>query len=528
MGDADSQTVIRQLEGVVGPDNVLQDPAELMAYECDGFPIAKSIPAAVVFLSDVDQTVRCVRILHENGVHMITRGSGTGLTGGCVAYEQGVILSTGRMDRVIEVDLDSRVACVEPGVRNLQLSEHVAALPGGERLYYAPDPSSQRASTIGGNTATNAGGLHTLKYGVTTNHVVGVELIRPDGTVIQTRCGGATDGMGPDLTALVCGSEGTLGIVTKVWVRLTPKPTSFRTAVAIYDSVSAASQTVTDVIATGIIPAALEMMDGPMIQILEHAFGYGFPVDAEAMLLIELDGPDAILDDQLERVIEICKRNYANDVQRSTDPEKREQLWKARKSAFGAIGQLSPSYCTQDACVPRSKLPEVMDRIMRIGAEHDLKITNVFHAGDGNVHPIILFDEDDAEQIRRVMQASHDILEFCIGIGGSLTGEHGVGVEKMPMMKVMFDAPTLSLFGRVKATIDPKDIANPGKLIPSEQLEVDLLTPIGANSPGGGGGVGGSDNGFGVGWFCFWEGVHGGGQTQLSVGTYKRAMSIRR
>jgi glycolate oxidase len=481
----DTAAAISQIAQVVGQANILCDPAELMAYECDGFPIAKAVPAAVVFLADTEQASRCCRILNEHGIHMISRGSGTGLTGGCVAYEQGVILSTGRMNRVLEVDLDSRVACVEPGVCNLALSEHVADLPGGDRLYYAPDPSSQRASTIGGNTATNAGGLHTLKYGVTTNHVVGVELVRPDGSVIETRCSGATDGVGPDLTALICGSEGTLGLVTKIWVRLTPKPTAFRTAVAIFDSTAAASQTVTEIISAGIIPAALEMMDGPMVRILENAFHYGFPVDAEAMLLIELDGPDAILDAQLDRVIALCRQNNANDVQQSTDPQKREQLWQARKSAFGAIGLLSPSYCTQDACVPRSMLPQVMERIMQLGAEHDLKITNVFHAGDGNVHPIILFDEDDPEQIRRVMQVSHDILEFCIGIGGSLTGEHGVGVEKIPMMKVMFDAPTLDLFARIKKTIDPNDIANPGKLIPSAQLEVDLLAPVAANSPGG-------------------------------------------
>lgn len=478
-------SVIAQLAHVVGQANVLSDPAQLMAYECDGFPIAKAVPAAVVFLADTDQAARCVAILNAHKIHMITRGSGTGLTGGCVAYQQGVILSTGRMNQILEVDLDSRIACVEPGVRNLQLSEHVATLPGGDRLYFAPDPSSQRASTIGGNTATNAGGLHTLKYGVTTNHVIGVELVRPDGTVVDTRCGGALDGMGPDLTALICGSEGTLGIVTKVWVRLTPKPTSFRTAVAIYDSTAAASQTVTDIIAAGITPAALEMMDGPMVRVLENAFHYGFPVEAEAMLLIELDGPDGILDEQLDRVIKICHACGAEDVQRSTDPKKREQLWHARKSAFGAIGLLSPSYCTQDACVPRSMLPQVMERIMAIGQTYDLKITNVFHAGDGNVHPIILFDEHNPEEVRRTMEASHDILEFCIGIGGSLTGEHGVGVEKLPMMKVMFDGATLGLFDRIKKTVDPGGIANPGKLIPSEELEVDLLKPVGVNSPGG-------------------------------------------
>ena len=477
--------VIRLLREVVGADGVQADPAERLTYECDGFPIARAIPMAVVFPQSTEQVVRCIRILVSAGIQVVPRGSGTGLTGACVAYNDGVIVCTSRLRRIRDVDLPNRTARVEAGVRNTELTEHVNRLPGGEGLHFAPDPSSQRASTIGGNAATNAGGLHTLKYGVTTNHVLGVEMVLADGSVVQSRLGPLRSGIGPDLTGLLCGSEGTLGIITQVQVRLTPRPRNFRTIVGTFDSSIAACQAVADVIAEGIVPAALEMMDGAMVRVVEEAFAFGFPRDAQALLLFELDGLEACLDEQMHRVTKICRANGAEDVQGSADPDRRAELWSVRKRAFGAIGRISPSYCTQDACVPRSVLPQVLEEIGRIGERFGLKITSVFHAGDGNVHPILLFDEDDPHQVRTVMQASHAIIEYCIGVGGTITGEHGVGVEKLPLMPRMFDPATMGFFERIKRALDPQEQINAGKLIPSEKVKVDLLAPVAANIPGG-------------------------------------------
>ncbi|MBI1373733.1 MAG: FAD-binding protein [Phycisphaera sp.] len=480
-----SAHTIDHLRRIVGGEHVLTDPAELMAYECDGFPIAKAVPRAVVFPATPEQVAAVCRTLHDHGVVIVPRGSGTGLTGACVGYGDGVIVATTRMKKILDIDVHNRIACVEAGVFNAALTQAVKRTPGGERLCFAPDPSSQKASTVGGNCATNAGGIHTLKYGVTTNHIVGVEMVLPDGTVLNTRGAKLHDGVGADLPAVICGSEGTMGIITKVWVRLTNDPQAFRTIVGIFADSRAATQTVADVIGSGITPAALEMMDGAMVKVVEDAFHYGFPTDAQALLLFELDGVEAILDGQMQRVAEMCRANGATDVQCSADPARRAELWSARKRAFGAIGRISPSYCTQDACVPRSMLPDVIDRIMQIGEKYGLTITNVFHAGDGNVHPILLFDEDDPQQVHNVMEASHEILEFCIAIGGTLTGEHGVGVEKLPMMKVMFTAATLEAFAKIKAAFDPDEMINAGKLLPSEKLVVDLLSPSAPNIPGG-------------------------------------------
>ncbi|MBI1368220.1 MAG: FAD-binding protein [Planctomycetes bacterium] len=479
------QAVITALKGVVGDANVLGDPAELISYECDGFPIAKAVPAAVVFVHSVEETAACVEILSKHDVPIVPRGSGTGLTGACVAYGDGVLIVTSRMKKIVEVDLVNRLACVEAGVRNLELTEHVNRLPGGERLHFAPDPSSQRASTIAGNAATNAGGIHTLKYGVTTNHIVGLEMVLPDGRVVTTRCNKLLDGAGPDVPSVIVGSEGTMGIITKVWVRLTPRLDTFRTIVGIFDSSVAACESVAKTIAAGIVPAALEMMDGAMVKVVEDAFHYGFPTDAQALLLFELDGVEALLDEQMEQVAAICRACGARDVQCSADPVKRAALWSARKRAFGAIGRISPSYCTQDACVPRSMLPQVIERVAQIGVKYGLIITNVFHAGDGNVHPILLFDEDDEDEVRRAMEASHEILTYCIEIGGTLTGEHGVGVEKLALMSTMFDASTLRTFDRIKRVFDPHERINAGKMLPSDRINVQIIKPPAMNVPGG-------------------------------------------
>lgn len=468
----------------MGEAQVRSDPGELLAYECDGFPIAKGVAWGVVLPGDAEQAAGCMAALHRHGVVGVPRGSGTGLTGGCVGFGEAVIVCTSRMTRVLEIDPSGRTACVEAGVLNGALTRAVGARGGGERLHFAPDPSSQAASTVAGNVASNAGGLHTLKYGVTSEHVLGVEVVLADGTVVRSR-GGLAEGVGPNVTGVVCGSEGTLGLVTKAWVRLTARPRAFRTVVAIFDDSSNASAAVGAIIGSGIVPAAMEMMDGKMVEVVEDAFGFGFPREARALLLIEVDGVEPALEEEMERVAGVCRSKHAGRVDHSGDPARRAELWSARKRAFGAIGRISRSYCTQDACVPRSKLPEVLERCGAIGRKYGMTITNVFHAGDGNVHPILLFDEDDPAQVRATMEASREILEYCIAIGGSLTGEHGVGVEKLSLMRVMFDGPTLESFAAVKRAFDPGGLANPGKLLPSADHDVDLFGPPGGKSPGG-------------------------------------------
>ena len=475
--------ILADLLALLPADRVVTDPAELFVYESDGFTIAHARPAAVVFPINTQEVVAIVRTLVKNDAQIVPRGSGTGLAGGCVAFDNGVIVSTTRMNRILSIDLANRVAHVEAGVRNTALSDAVAALPGGKAYHFAPDPSSQRASTIGGNAATNAGGIHTLKDFVTSNHILGVELVMADGTVTQI---GGRDGTYEhgtfDLIALICGSEGTLGIIAKVWVRLVPKATSFRTAVATFSSSADACNAVSAVIAAGMLPAAMEMMDGAMVAAVEDAFHFGFPREAQAMLLIELDGIDELLDGQLDALLAICRQNNVVTVDHSRDPARRAALWKARKSAFGAIGRISHSYCTQDACIPRSRLAEVVTRISEIGREFGLQIPSAFHAGDGNIHPIFLYDDKDEQQVQNTLAAAEKVLKYCIDIGGTVTGEHGVGVEKLHLMPYLFDTATMDQFQRLKHAFDPDERINAGKLLPSDKLKVQLLKP-GRNVP---------------------------------------------
>jgi glycolate oxidase len=421
--------------------------------------------------------VRIVRALARRGVQIVPRGSGTGLTGACVAFEDGVVVSTVKMNRILSIDLENRVAHVEAGVRNTQLSDAVAQLPGGAAYHFAPDPSSQRASTIGGNAATNAGGIHTLKDFVTSTHILGMELVLPDGTVIEIGAKNGAYECGIDLPGLICASEGTLGIITSLWVRLVPKATSFRTIVGFFATQADACNTVSDVIAAGQLPAAMEMLDGKMVTLIEDAFHFGFPKQAQALILCEIDGIDALLDAQMNEIVQIMKSRSAIGIDTSGDPAARAKLWKARKSAFGAIGRISPSYCTQDACVPRSTLAEVLKRVDEIGRKYGISINNVFHAGDGNVHPIFLYDDRDERQVHNVLLASEEVLKYCIDIGGTLTGEHGVGVEKIHLMPYMFDRATMEQFQKVKDAFDPDDRINAGKMLPSERVQVNLLKP---------------------------------------------------
>ena len=473
--------VILELAKIIGPKNMVTDRNELRVYECDGFPIAKGMPLAVIFPENTQQVSAAVKALNQHDLAIVPRGSGTGLAGGSVVYDQGVIICTSRMTQIHKVDMENRVAIVQSGCRNSSLTDAIACTG----LRFSPDPSSQRAATIGGNVCTNAGGINTLKHGVTTNHILGLEVVLPDGEILQTRANQCYDGIGPDLPGLLCGSEGILGIVTRVWCRLVPDPKSFRTIYAVFKSNFDACKTVAQVIASGILPTSMEMMDGAMIQVVENAFHFGFDTSAGALLLIEVDGVDEILDDEMNAIVDIAKQNQAFDVQFCKDAKRRAELWSARKKTFGAIGRISRSYCTMDACVPRSMLPEVIERVTQIGKDHGLQINNVFHAGDGNIHPILLFNEDKPQEVQRVMQASEVILEYCVSVGGTITGEHGVGVEKLAMMHAMFDKPTLEMFLNLKKTFDPKQKFNDAKLIPSDKLRVELHQAPMANVPGG-------------------------------------------
>jgi glycolate oxidase len=378
----------------------------------------------------------------------------------------GVMICLTRMKRILEVNTRDRYAVVEPGVVNVWLTRALA----GTGFHYAPDPSSQTACTIGGNVATNSGGPHTLKYGVTVNFVRGVEIVLPDGSVVDV--GGVTeDNPGYDLAGLIVGHEGTFGVVTRVTVGLSRDPEAGRTLLGVFGTVDAATEAVSGIIAAGIVPAALEMLDNLMIQAVEQAFHFGFPTDAGALLIIEVDGLDAGLDAEAQAIAEIVQAR-GGSVSRSIAWRTRKEpeyvaVWKSRKSAFGAIGRLSPTFCTQDGVVPRTKLPDILRHITRVGERHGIKIANVFHAGDGNIHPILLFDERDPEQVRRVLDASHEILDECIALGGSVTGEHGIGVEKMAFMPRLFSPEDLAAMIALRDTFNPEGLCSPGKLFPT-------------------------------------------------------------
>jgi glycolate oxidase len=364
------------------------------------------------------------------------------------------------MNRILQIDLRNRFAIVEAGVPNIQLSRALA----GSGYHFAPDPSSQGASTIGGNVATNAGGPHTLKYGVTVNHVIGLEAVLGDGSIV--RLGPVANPAGLDLLGVLVGSEGTLAIVTKVWVRLTPNPQDYRTLRAIFNTVDDATNAISDIIAAGIIPAAMELMDRGIVAAVEAAYQFGFPLDAEAIVVIELDGLAAGLDQQQQAVVEFCRKWHAREILQAATSAQRDLLWKCRKMAVGAVGRLSPSYCIQDGVVPRTRLPHILARIAEIAGKHGVRIVNVAHAGDGNVHPILLFDERDKEEVARVLAAGDDLLDECIRCGGSVTAEHGIGVEKLAFMSRLFGESDLAVMARVRNAFSPAGRLNPGKLLP--------------------------------------------------------------
>jgi glycolate oxidase len=462
MSTSTASSLIDRLRAIVGRDAVLTSPTDLLVYECDGYTIEKNRPDVVVFPTTTEQVVQVVKAASAAGVPFLPRGAGTSLAGGCLPVGGGVMIALTRMKRILEVSYRDRYAVVEAGVVNLWLTNHLK--PHG--YHYAPDPSSQGACTIGGNVATNSGGPHTLKYGVTVNHILGLEFVLPDGEVVQTG-GPAEDNPGYDLTGVIVGSEGTFGIATKAWVRISRNPEAYRTLLGVFESVDDATNTISDIIGAGIIPGALEMLDQLILQAVEAAFHFGFPLDAGAVLIMEVDGLEAGLDGDAERIAAIARKNGAREVRRAKDDAERLLLWKCRKQAFGAVGRLAPSYCTQDGVVPRTKLPHILRAIQRIGQKYDLRIANVFHAGDGNIHPILLFDERDAEQVKRVLAASHEILEECLACGGSVTGEHGIGVEKIDFMPKLFSPEDLALMVRLRTAFNPDNRCSPHKMLPT-------------------------------------------------------------
>ena len=454
--------MIRGLRAALRPENVLSAPSELAVYDCDAFTVERHPPAAVVFPRSTEQVAEVVRICANYGCPIVARGAGTGLAGGCSPLAGGVVLMLTRMNRILEIRLRDALALVEPGVLNIQLTRELA----GTGYHFAPDPSSQGTSTIGGNVATNAGGPHTLKYGVTTNHIAGLEMVLANGSIVEV--GPTEDPAALDLARVVCGSEGTLAIVTKIWARLTRLPQDCRTIRATFASIDDASQAVSRIIAAGIVPAALELMDRGILDAVEDAFALGVSREAAALLVIELDGSEAGLDSVLDKVTEICRALNAAEVLQARTPAERELLWKCRKMAVGALGRLSPSYVLQDGVVPRTLLPRVFRRIHEIAAEHQVRIVNVAHAGDGNVHPILLFDPRDPELLPRVQAASRAVLEECIACGGSITAEHGVGVEKIALMEKQFTPADLrALRHHVRQAFDPAGRLNPGKKLPA-------------------------------------------------------------
>ncbi len=451
-----------RLRSVVGDAWVIADADRLLAYESDALSVYRKTPRAVVLPRDTDEVSCVLGILSQEGVPVVPRGAGTGLSGGALADGDAVVVGTARMTDLLELDPDNRLARVQSGLVNATLT--AAAEPFG--LYYAPDPSSQTACTLGGNVAENAGGPHCLKYGVTSRYVTGLTVVTYDGKILEMGGFGSESG-GYDLVGLFVGSEGCFGIATEIEVRLLPKPEGVRTLLAIFDRLGDAGRAVTEIMAEGLPPAALEIIDGPTIRAVEASvFAAGYPTDAEAALVIEFDGIEAGLAADVERAVVRCREAGAREVRTADGAEERLALWRGRKKAFGAMGQIATDLIVQDGTVPRSKLTEVLEKISEIGVRHDLTIANVFHAGDGNLHPNLLFDRSDPEELRRVERASIEIMAACVDAGGTITGEHGVGLDKRQYMSLVYGPEELDTMRRIKGVFDPLGLMNPGKVIP--------------------------------------------------------------
>jgi glycolate dehydrogenase FAD-linked subunit len=453
---------VRGLAELLGPAKVLGAHDDLLLYEYDG-AVDTATPDAVVLPESTGDVAAIARFCHEHDVPIVPRGAGTGLSGGAIPVEGGVVVSFARMARILEIDVPNMRAVVQPGAINLQLS--TAASPNG--LHFVPDPSSQKACTLGGNVAENSGGPHTLAYGVTTNHVTGLELVLSDGSIVRVG-GKPVEDEGYDLVGTFVGSEGTLGLVTEITVKLTPLPEDKGTLMAAFATMDEASETVSAIIAAGIVPSAIEMMDQLATEAVEAAVHAGYPLDAGGILLVEVDGPRDGLDDARARIERICRENGAVTIRVATTALERDRLWAGRKGAFAAMGRLSPDYYVQDGVIPRTRLPEILRLVREVGERHRLRIANVFHAGDGNLHPLILFDSRNGpDELERAKAAGLEILTACVEAGGSLTGEHGIGMEKNCYMPLQFASEDLAAMRRIKDAFDPAGLMNPGKIFPT-------------------------------------------------------------
>ena len=459
-----SREAVDELCALLGREHVLTDHDDLLAYDCDGLTGWRALPELVALPGSAEEVQAVVRVCHRERVPWVARGAGTGLSGGALPVADGIVVSVARMNRILEIDVSSRRVVVEPGVTNLDVSRAVAAAG----LFYAPDPSSQQVCTIGGNVAENSGGAHCLKNGFTVNHVTGLDVVLPDGELV-TLGGPSAEQEGYDLIGAFVGSEGTLGIATRITLRVVRVPEAVTTLLAAFRASGDAATAVSEIVAAGILPAAIEMMDRLTIEAAEEAFRPGYPPGADAVLLVELDGVDVQVAEDAAATAGICRAAGAFEVRIARDEEERALLWKGRKGAFPAMGRVSPDYYVQDGVVPRTRLPEVLRRIAELSHEHGLRVGNVFHAGDGNLHPLVLYDAARGETAR-AKELAEEILAVCLDAGGSLTGEHGVGVDKACSMPKMFSERDLAVFERLRRAFDPHGLANPGKVVPTPRL----------------------------------------------------------
>ena len=454
-----------ELREALGAAHVITEPEQLRVYECDGLTGHRAVPELVVLPGSTEEVQIVLRACHRERVAFVARGAGTGLSGGATPVAGGVVVSLARMNRILEVDLESQRVVVEPGVANLDVTRAVAA----HGFFYAPDPSSQQVCTIGGNVAENSGGAHCLKYGFTTHHVTGLTFVLPDGEIVELG-GKALDPDGPDLLGVIVGSQGTLGIATRITLRLVRTPQSVRTLLAGFHTMDAAGAAVSDIIAAGVMPSAIEMMDRLTIEAAEQAVAPGYPAGAGAVLLVEFDGVVEQVEDDAAEVERICVEFGAFEIRAATSDADRALLWKGRKSAFAAMGRIATDYYVQDGVVPRTRLPEVLRQIEELSEQHGLRVGNVFHAGDGNLHPLVLYDSGADGETERARELAEAILDACLDAGGSLTGEHGVGMDKACSMPRMFSERDLRVFERLRRAFDPLSICNPGKVIPTPRL----------------------------------------------------------
>jgi glycolate oxidase len=455
---------LTELAHIYPPDRLLVQAAQLAPYESDALTAYRTRPAAVVIPETQDEVIEAVRICHRHDVPFVARGSGTSLSGASLPIQDGLLITLNRLNRIIKLDPEERIAVVEPGAINLNVTK--AASP--HRMYFAPDPSSQAVCTIGGNIAFNSGGAHCLKYGMTSNHVLGIKAVLADGEVV-TLGGDSLEGVGPDLVGLFVGSEGLFGIALEITLRLLPKPELYRTILAAYDSLTKAGEAVAAVVASGLLPGAMEIMDRLAIKAAEEAVHAGYPQDAAALLIVELDGEAQQVEEEFKRLKPIIEASGAYEIRVAQDEADRLRIWKGRKSAFSAVGRLSPDYLVNDGVVPRSRLGEALTEIERLSAAYGMRVANVFHAGDGNLHPLILYNGREAGAYQKAEQLAGEILRLCVSYGGSITGEHGIGVEKRDYLPVMFGEADIDVMHRLRRACDPKEIANRGKMFPGNE-----------------------------------------------------------